>query len=45
MRMKRSPSKKQFKFGSVSSGFSGMKVTMFSLLVMVTVIGGSVGET
>ena len=43
--MKRSPSKKQFKFGShVSSGFSGIKVTMFSLLVMVTVIGGSVGE-
>ncbi|COG25901.1 Uncharacterised protein [Streptococcus pneumoniae] len=43
--MKRSPSKKQFKFGSVSSGFSETKVTMFLLLVTVTVIGGSVGET
>ncbi|EJQ22447.1 hypothetical protein V5R22_23365 [Bacillus thuringiensis] len=42
--MKRSPSKKQFKFGSASSGFSGTKVTMFSLLVTVTVIGGSVAD-
>ncbi|MCR6788340.1 MULTISPECIES: hypothetical protein [Bacillus cereus group] len=42
--MKHSPSKKQFKFGSASSGFSGTKVTMFSLLVTVTVIGGSVAD-
>ncbi|WP_157829832.1 hypothetical protein [Bacillus sp. SN10] len=44
MLIKRSLSKKQFKFGSVSSGLSEIKVTMFSLLMTVTVIGGSVGE-
>lgn len=44
MRIKRSPSKKQLKFGTISSWFSGTKMTMFSLLVTVSVIGGSVGE-